>query len=391
MTRSRCQPILIRNTPEPATIERLHLGSGMFSEAWLTGLIHNNPGLLPVQAIEPGFRPIIAVAREVPCISGLIDNLFVTGAGELVLVEAKLWRNPQIRREVVAQALDYVASLTTLDYAGLEKAIAVTADAAAGFRLYDLIADQPDALSEPDFVDAVSLNLRRGRILIIVLGDGIRTETEALVSLLQSHAGAHFTFALVEIALWRHIDSGDIIAVPDVLTKTVMIERGVVRIEDGRPHIQPVPAIVQAKAKGQSLSDVAFYEHIASIDPALPTEIRRFLDLVAPLRVEAEVGTTLKLRLTRPSDGKRVSLGYVARNGLFWTDPLIGQAPLVAIERYHQALADLFGGVVSPSGNLTTNGKSAPPITSLLPEHASAWIEEIRRFLAEIACAEAEA
>lgn len=57
-------------------------------------------------------------------------------------------------------------------------------------RLYDLVRDYPEALEEAEFIDAVSLNLRRGRMLVIVLGDGIRAETEALSDLLQSHAGA---------------------------------------------------------------------------------------------------------------------------------------------------------------------------------------------------------
>src|SRR3546814_19642266 len=67
-----------------------------------------------------------------------------------------------------------------------------------------LVHGHPEALDEAEFIDAVSLNLRLGRMLAIVLGDGIRTETEALCDLLQSHAGAHFTFALVELATWQN-------------------------------------------------------------------------------------------------------------------------------------------------------------------------------------------
>jgi hypothetical protein len=74
-----------------------------------------------------------------------------------------------------------------------------------------------------------------------VLGDGIRQEAEALAGLLQSHAGALFTFALVELATWRNLESGDILAVPNTLAQTVMIERGILLFEDGVPKIKSVP------------------------------------------------------------------------------------------------------------------------------------------------------
>src|SRR3546814_13116275 len=91
-----------------------------------------------------------------------------------------------MRREVVAQALDYVAALSRMGYEAFETA--VTRGQQAPTRLYDLVHGHPEALDEAEFIDAVSLNLRLGRMLAIVLGDGIRTETEALCDLLQSHS-----------------------------------------------------------------------------------------------------------------------------------------------------------------------------------------------------------
>src|SRR3546814_1369731 len=120
-----------------------------------------------------------------------------------------------------------------------------------------LVHGHPEALDEAEFIDAVSLNLRLGRMLAIVLGDGIRTETEALCDLLQSHAGAHFTFALVELATWQN-SAGDILAVPSTLARTVMIERGIVRIEDGAVTVRPIPSVAQ---KGpQSISSADFWD-----------------------------------------------------------------------------------------------------------------------------------
>jgi hypothetical protein len=48
---------------------------------------------------------------EVNCGYGSIDNLFLTPTGDIILVETKLWSNAKARREVVAQALDYIRNL----------------------------------------------------------------------------------------------------------------------------------------------------------------------------------------------------------------------------------------------------------------------------------------
>lgn len=43
----------------------------------------------------------------------------MTPEGKLVLIECKLWRNPQARREVVAQALEYASLLRNWSYSDL--------------------------------------------------------------------------------------------------------------------------------------------------------------------------------------------------------------------------------------------------------------------------------
>ena len=222
--RARTAPVVLREG-KPARLERASLSKGEYTEKWLQDLIHDHPELLAISEIEPAFGVPIPVAREVVCGHGIIDNIFLTPSGEIVLVETKLWRNPQARREVVAQALDYVASLMGMGFDQFEQQV-LRAEGGASRRLYDFVAEEADALDEPAFIDAVSRNLARGRLLVLAVGDGIHQEAETLVDLLQSHAGAHFTFALVEVATWRDLDTGDLIAVPDVLAQTVMIERG---------------------------------------------------------------------------------------------------------------------------------------------------------------------
>ena len=284
----------------------------------------------------------------------------------------------------MAQALDYVAALGGMRYEALQAAVA---RAPSGPKaIYPCLSDMPDALSEPEFIDAVAANLARGRMLVLVVGDGIRREAEALTDLLQSHAGAHFTFALVELACWRNTSSGDVLIVPDVLARTVMIERGIVQLVNGAMQVQSAPAVITAKTS--TLSDEMFYEELAKKDPAIPAQLRAFLELVEPLGVYADLKASLNLKADLPEMSKAINFGYITKTGKVWTDPLSWLVPAHVASAYNQALADAIGGKVatSPNGNiyLSTNGKSAPRVNDLLPEHGEAWAAAIARAIEDI-------
>ncbi|THF54385.1 PDDEXK family nuclease [Ollibium composti] len=378
MGRSRATPVLVGNDNRRSQLEHVRLGNGLFDEDWLQELIHNHPSILPISEIEPGFGNLIAVAREVPCRHGFIDNLCVTASGDIVVIETKLWRNPQMRREVVAQLLDYVAALVTMTYDEFE--MAISRGQSAPRNLFSLVRDDPEALDEAEFIDAIAHNLRRGRMVVIALGDGIRAETETLGNLLQSHAGSHFTFALVELATWK-MPSGDILVVPDTLAKTVMIERGIVRVENGEPVVRPVPATLQSGP--QSISSADFWEKMAERDPALPNAIRRFTEALKPLGVYTELRAGLNLKVDMAD--QTVNLGYILKNGQFWTERTPLRVPERAWRPYLETLADLVGGTVRLASGFGTyvsiGGKEAPRIEQLLPRHHDAFVSAIETML----------
>lgn len=387
MTRHRAVPVLITRDNNRSTLTRERLGNGVHDEGWLQALIHDHPAILPISDIEPGFSDLIAAGREVPCGHGFIDNLYITPSGDIVLVEVKLWRNSQMRREVVAQALDYVAALTLMGYETFEMAVARGQQAPT--RLYDLVCDHPEALEEAEFIDAVALNLQRGRMLVLVLGDGIRTETEALSNLLQSHAGAHFTFALVELAVWRN-PANDILVVPGILAKTVMIERGIVRIDNGTASVYSIPVAAQKGA--QSISSADFWEEMAKRDPSLPFALQSFLSALEPLGVYPDLKASLNLKLDLADHDKPINLGYIMKNGTFWPSPASATLPRTIWRPYFEALAEMVGGTVIDEPNskyVAVNGRSGPRIEQFLPYHQDSWVAAIEQLTAVISRFEA--
>lgn len=388
MAKHNATPVLITHDNNRSMLTRERLGNGLHDEGWLQTLIHDHPAILPISDIEPAFGDLIAAGREIPCGHGYIDNLYLTSSGDIVLVEAKLWRNSQMRREVVAQALDYVAALTLMGYEAFEMAVARGQQAPR--RLYDLVCDHPEALEEAEFIDAVSLNLKRGRMLVIVLGDGIRTETEALSNLLQGHAGAHFTFALVELAVWRN-PANDILVVPGILAKTVMIERGIVRIDNGTASVYPIPIAAQKGA--QSISSADFWDEMAKRDPSLPAAIQSFLSVLEPLGVYPDLKASLNLKLNLADQDKPINLGFIMKNGTFWPNPASATLPETIWRPYFEALAKMVGGTVIDEPNskyVAVNGRSSPRIEQFLPQHQDRWVAAIEQVIAAIAHFEVE-
>ena len=81
-----------------------------------------HPEVLPVAYFDEVYSPAIPV-EEIETSSGYIDNLYVSPAGAITIVETKLWRNPQKHRTVLAQIIDYAKELSKWDYDQLNAAI----------------------------------------------------------------------------------------------------------------------------------------------------------------------------------------------------------------------------------------------------------------------------
>ncbi len=156
-----------------------------------------------------------------------------------------------------------------------------------------------------------------------------------------------------------------------------MIERGVLRIEDGKPTLMSVPIKHQ---KAETLSEAMFNEGLAKVDPGLPAALRDFLQAVEPLGVYADLKASLNLKVDLPDRPKPINFGYIAKNGQLWTNPFSWTAPEPISQEYNARLAGLIGGSVSKGKetSLTINGKSAPNLAALLPRHAGAWADIIR-------------
>jgi len=204
-------------------------GAGGFSELWLQQLLFSDPSILPIEEIDVSFAELVPICMELGTRVGPIDALFVTPAGKLVVLETKLWRNPQARREVVGQVLDYAKELRRWGYADLQREVS-RRTSQAGNALFDITRARVPELDEATFVDNVSKSLRHGDFLLLICGDGIREEVESIAEYLDPHGTLHFTLALIETAVYQ-ASAGHRYVQPRVLAKTEIIRRTVVTLK----------------------------------------------------------------------------------------------------------------------------------------------------------------
>jgi hypothetical protein len=138
----------------------------------------------PVSADPPRF---VLLRREMPIASWSLDHLFVDQNGILTLVETKLFQNPESRREVIGQAVEYAANAIEFWAGGnaRQKATEFWSNQNPPKDLDELLQDEfGGEIDIEDFWRKVEGNLKDGRIRLIIATDELRPEIRRMIEYL---------------------------------------------------------------------------------------------------------------------------------------------------------------------------------------------------------------
>ena len=313
---------------------------------------------------RPGIGALRSLGREIRTAAGPIDNLFVSEDGQLVLVEAKLWRNPEARREVVGQIIDYARELAAWSYTDLDRAI----HGRSQKPIWEHV-ERP-GLAEHRFVDALAETLRTGRFLLLIVGDGIRSETERMVDYLASAPQLQFTLGLVELQL-HQLSEDEILVTPFVVTRTSEVTRAIIEVakSDGSLDVN-VTVPTEPTGSARKLSQVRFLEGLSDHGhlPPVVQAVEDFLKRVsADGRLSLSFGSAnAVVRLREPS----VSALYLEQSGQIWTWQIASFLARVGVEteigtNYVRRLAEILGVQVNPNDpSRWTTSASIDPLLS---------------------------
>lgn len=180
--------------------------SNFEKEGYLQDYIHKNPDSIPIYEIEED-KKLFVVAREFSTESGPIDALAIDKDGDIYIVETKLYKNSD-KRTVVAQALDYGASLwkhmsdfnwfmDTLDDEVKDKFSLSFQDKTKEF--FDIEDEQYEILEE-----SMRRNLFEGNLKFVILMDEIDERLKDLIIYINQNS--QFDIYAVQLEYYKYED-----------------------------------------------------------------------------------------------------------------------------------------------------------------------------------------
>ncbi len=352
-------PLIVNADGSTEALERIPFEQDVsdatrYDEAWLQKVIFQNPEVLPVTEIDRSFAPALPVAREVPTAAGSIDVVLASPTGYVTLIETKLWRNPEARRTVVGQIIEYAKEFAKWTPGDLESALKRSLGYAATGDLYTYLQRDSRDVSQQDFSDTLALNLERGRLLLLLVGDGIRESVQEIAEYLQRFAQLQFTLGLVDLAVYQRND-GSRLLVPRVVSRTREVTRAVIRIEGVGAgivaHVDASPETERGTSGSErfTLNEGDFMSQLErESGPAARAIVVEILDFMREVELVADFKqSSFTARLPNPAGGSAFSLFNVDTNGTIVFGYLRTQLerhglPLQVQEKYANTVAREF-------------------------------------------------
>jgi hypothetical protein len=170
----------------------------------LQKLLADSPSIISIGDVRPGAGALVTAVREFPLDIGYVDLVTFSAQGDMVIIECKLADNPEIKRKVIGQALEYGAHIWGMSYAELDEKVKTR----TGKNLAPLIEEQADdpAWDEEAFRENVEDALESGSFILMIVVDAITDELSRIIRFVNACGNPAFSFAALEM---RRFQSGD--------------------------------------------------------------------------------------------------------------------------------------------------------------------------------------
>ena len=193
-------------------------------EAYLQSLLHDSPFLVPFHEFRDAPPDAVVTLREfwLPG-AGSSDLVFVDSDGALTVIECKLATNPEARRVVLAQVLEYGSALAGMSYADFN---AMASRSLGNVDLADAMAEAVDSeeFDETAFRDAVTENLAAGEAELVIAIDQMNPNLRRLLDYVESRSGGRLKVFALEIQY--HATEGLEALVPQIANPAGQLGRG---------------------------------------------------------------------------------------------------------------------------------------------------------------------
>ena len=174
---------------------------GRRAETELQELIAESPSLFPVEEIREGVSPLVVAVREIGLPgSGSTDAIAVTADGDIALIECKLASNPEIKRKVIGQILEYAAYLWEMSYEELDRRVKSRRGSSLAELVETATAGEWD---EEAFRENVDQNLKSGAFILVIVVDEINEELRRIVRYINECGKSDYSFHAFEMRMFK--------------------------------------------------------------------------------------------------------------------------------------------------------------------------------------------
>lgn len=220
MNNSQSQIFIVRNGCTSA-LEYRSMRDGINKkklEAALQDILNNHPAVLSGRQMAPGSQDpprFILLKNEKNQGRNSLDHLFVDQYAKPTLVETKLFENPEAKREVIGQLIDYAANAAASWCNGIARKDAKEFWNKKGKNLDQLIIDELDVENVEKFWSDFESNLMQEKLRLIIAADMLRPEVRRMIEFLNRRLEGIDVMGL-ELSCFSG-GSEDIVLVPTII------------------------------------------------------------------------------------------------------------------------------------------------------------------------------
>jgi hypothetical protein len=218
-------PILVRRTGEKwqrADDVRF------VAEAELQKMLYESPELVSQE------RPALFIREAGLPGSGYTDLLGVDCEGDILIVETKLARNPEVRRKVIGQILEYAAYLWTMSFGEFDEIFR----AKEGKSIADLWREKNSEASD-EFLENIKRNLQSGTFRLFIAVDEMNEHLEKIIAYVSSR-GPGLKLQALELRTYKKGEleilapqtHGDFVPTGPVASNAITIEQALANCPD---------------------------------------------------------------------------------------------------------------------------------------------------------------
>jgi len=169
------------------------------AEVELQDLLHESPSLIPIDEIREDISPFICAIKEfgLPG-SGATDLLAFNDIGNIAIVECKLATNPEIKRKVIGQILEYASYLWKMSYEEFNNRI----KSKTNKDLIDFVRDSLSGdfdFNEEEFTEGIKNSLNEGIFFLFIAVDEINDELRNIINYINKCGDPKFSLCAIEL------------------------------------------------------------------------------------------------------------------------------------------------------------------------------------------------